>query len=535
MSSNIKLTCLITVLGIFLLLPLAAAAEESLGLKMEVPEYVFTNSANNITVKVYGSEERYAGKYLALYADQELLSAKQLAEGNQSVYQFSWRAEGLTKHEIRAVLADDQDITRILQEEVEERTAIINGNAGSSSLLPFTSGEAARGDFIFTLGDSRYSGQIKQSDVYSVRFLPELPAGAVVKQARLFTFWTWSHWGQMGVDPQMVLSLDNQPLIPDRQYSDRKGWGKFDYPSGTWTYDVTKLVAGKGPYVAEVKNRHPENFFCVNGIGLLIIYEDSMSEKAPLKYWINEGCDILMARPDSFATAEEATTWTYFDQVPDPEEVETATLINLVPSGDKGQNMLIFNKGIYQGLWTGNPYPDFSYNIQDVTRAIKGGKNEVGFRDLGDYMVPSGAVLLTRLKTAQGTGGKSDPPSGQTENVDNVTGIQSAAKDQLDQNKKKTPGEPEKKAPGSEEKLKQLGIKIDFPGDGLVRGKVLVRTGAENLTGPKGLTPTDNRGAILMLTTMLMALTAGFWTERAKLINCRKLDRRTICFRMVRR
>ena len=524
---------------LFLLFPLAVAAEELLAVKLEVPEQVFTNSANIITAKLSGGKEKYAGKYLGLYADQKLLEVKQLGTDAPPDYQFTWRAEGLTKHQIRVVLANDQDLTDIVSEDTQERTAIINGYAGSTSLLPFISGEAAKGDFLFTIGDSRYSGLIKQGDVYSVHFSPELPAGAVVKQARLFVSWTWSCWGDKGVDPQMLLSLDNQSLIPDRRYSDRKGWGKFDYPSGTWTYDVTKLIAEKNNYTVEVKNRNTENLFAVNGIGLLIVYEDSMSDKAPMKYWINEGCDILMARSDSFASEEEATTWTYFAQVPAPEQVAAATLINLVPSGDKGRNMLIFNKGIYQGLWDGKPYSDFSYNIQDVTRAVKEGENAIGFRDRGDYMVPSVAVLMLRLKTGDGSTEKTDQSAGKGENVGELTGSQAAAADVPDQDHNKAADVSEKKASESasesEKRLKEQALQSASLQEEHVKGNVLVKVEGENLSDAKGLYPADSLSSILMSVTMLTALMVGFWTERIKLINCQKLDRRTICLHMARK
>lgn len=503
---------LVIVLYLFLLLPLAAAAEDlSAAVKLEIPDYLYTNTVNAITVKISGDAGNFSGKYLGLYVDQGLLDKKQLDAGAPT-YQFTLQALKLGKHQLRAVLANDRDLTEVVSEDVQERTAIINGYAANSSMLPFTSGEVSKGDFLFTPGDSRYSGMVEYGDVYAAHYTPELPAGAVVKQARLFASWTWSNWRNKGVEPQMQLSLNNQPLIPDRQYSDRKGWGVYDYPSGTRTYNVTKLIAEKGLYTVELKNTNPENHFAVNGIGLLVIYEDAMSEKAPLKYWINEGCDIVWSSEVSHASPEEATTWTSFSQAPAPEQVASATLLTIIPSGDKGKNALLFNKGIYYGLWDGKPYSDFSFNLQDVTRAVKEGKNEVGFQDRTDYMVPSGVVLLVRMMTgtaggAGNTPGDSAGTAGTGGSAGGSTGDGSPAGDITDREN-------------------QEAARVEDSGEH-VKGRVMIKVGSEGLSsfinekglsGSTGLYKADRLSAVLMAITMLTALIVGFRTERTRLI-----------------
>jgi hypothetical protein len=338
-----------------------------------------------------------------------------------------------------------------------------------------------------------------------VHYLPDLPAGAVVEQARLFASWTWSNWHEKGCEPQILLSLNDQPLIPDRQYSDRKGWGQYDFPSGTWTFNVTKLIAQKQPYTVTLKNTNPENHFAINGIGLLVIYQDSTSEKAPLKYWINEGCDIVWSSPISQCTPEEATTWTSFDGVPDPQQVTAATLLTIVPSGDKGKNALLFNDGIYYGLWDSNPYADFSYKTQDVTRAIKAGTDEAGCQDRGDYMVPSAAVLMVRMLTGGGgSGGGSGGGNGGGAGNGNGNGRGTAGQ---------APGRDQQTTAPVASGLRQ------------VQGQVLVSVGSGSMaglmgtagSGSGGLAQTDYLSGILMAAVILLALIVGFWTERTRL------------------
>jgi hypothetical protein len=513
-----KLAGLILVANLLLLSPLAAAAADlpatEPAVKLDLPDYLFTNIVNTITVDISGDADSYAGKYLGLYADGALLDEERLDAGSKPAYQHSWQVKGLSRHQIRVVLANDQDLTDIVSEDQQERTAVINGYAGNSSLLPFTSGEAAKGDFLITLGDSKYSGLIEPANPYTVHYAPTMPPGALVVQARLFASWTWSNWRKKGVEPQMLVSLDGQPLIPDRQYSDRKGWGLYDYPSGTWTYNVTKLITEDDSYTVVLKNTNAENVFAVNGIALLIIYEDAMSEKTPLKYWINEGCDIVWSSPISLCTPAEATTWTSFAQVPSPDQMTSATLLTLVPSGDKGKNALIFNHGVYFGLWDGKPYPDFAVNIQDVTRGIQGGDDEAGFQDLGNYMVPSAAVLLVRMKAGSGSG-----DSG-------AAGTVGPGKNGGDTGTGGLPGQGVQAGSNTVD-VKGAVAQADG-GAAQVRGNVLVKVGGDTISfsgsGSNGLAPADRLSAVLMPIAMLMALLVGFWTERTRLINYRKLD-----------
>ncbi len=501
------IACLMLAPYLLLLAPPASAAATDLpAVKLDLPDYLYTNTVVTITLEVYGSSSAYAGKYLGLFDNQKLIAnVEQLDAGTPATIQFAWKAPRLGKHQLRAVLANDRDLTDVVSEDQQERTAIINGYAGNSSMLPFTSGEAPKGDFLFTLGDSKYSGMIEYGSVYTVHYLPELPAGAVVEQARLFASWTWSNWHEKGCEPQILLSLNDQPLIPDRQYSDRKGWGKYDFPSGTWTFDVTKLIAQQEPYTVKLKNTNPENHFAINGIGLLVIYEDSMSEKASLKYWINEGCDIVWSSPISDCTPEEATTWTSFDGVPDPQQITSATLLTLVPSGDKGKNALFFNDGIYYGLWDGKPYADFAYNVQDVTRAIKEGTNDVGCQDRGDYMVPSAAVLMVRMMA--GGNGTGDAAAGGTGTGGNGNGSGRGMAGNA-------PGQGKQATVTVNGNLRQVSgmllVKVDS-------GSAAGLMGIAGASGSGGLAQTDYLSGILMAAVILLALIVGFWTERTRL------------------
>ncbi len=148
-----------------------------------------------------------------------------------------------------------------------------------------------------------------------------IPAGARVKTARLYNTYCWSKsdFGDKYVpgDPAeadltfngATVTCQNPAAIPNPiyypsgavQYWDTKGQGytskKYDYPSGTFAWDVTDLVTGSGTYVATIANNDStptsKEYFATWGFGLLVVYEE---KKGPVnvEYWIDEGCDVLL-------------------------------------------------------------------------------------------------------------------------------------------------------------------------------------------------------------------------------------------------
>jgi len=69
--------------------------------------------------------------------------------------------------------------------------------AGDNPLLTYKHG-TLRGDLIYTIGDSKYSGRLHPNATYAVNLSIELPEGATVEFARLYTYWTWSYIGSNG-------------------------------------------------------------------------------------------------------------------------------------------------------------------------------------------------------------------------------------------------------------------------------------------------------------------------------------------------
>lgn len=257
--------------------------------------------------------------------------------------------------------------------------------------------ETIYGDLIYTIGDSEYMGELSPGDTYTVSFDLDIPDSSTVKIARLYAYWTWSHAGEEGAYPDIDIIFDGAEVKTDREYPDRKGYGEYDYPTGTYCYDVTDPVWGRGVYIATVENSATDSkAFSMVALALLVIYEDESGKK--IEYWINEGCDMLHMK--MIEHAEDAITTATFGGEIDKAEIQSANLLTIVPSGDNGENTLIFNDGIWDSVYAGDPYDDLAINERDVTEYVVSNDNMAKIEDDGDYMVPSGAFLIVTYKEA---------------------------------------------------------------------------------------------------------------------------------------
>jgi len=280
----------------------------------------------------------------------------------------------------------------------------VNGYKGDKPLITYRH-DTVTGDLYFSHGDSFYSGKIYPDGTYTVTHDVTLPDGATVEFARLYNYWTWSASGSTGKYPSMSLTINDNAVDPDAKYDDRKGWGAvYDFPAGTWAYDVTSQVTGSGTYTTVVTNTDTDSksFVCMDGVGLLIVYNDPNGQQ--IEYWINEGADMLSTMDTSGGvTAQEATTTSLFSGSVDLSSVESARLWTVVQSGGNDGNKLIFNTAEWTGVYDGTPYSDLDIDeARDVKVNLVASDNIAKIQAApeatgGDYLMPSNAFLVLNI------------------------------------------------------------------------------------------------------------------------------------------
>jgi len=327
-----------------------------------------------------------------------------LPSGASTVVSFDWTPDEVKTYTLKAS-ADPENAVAESDETNNELTKLqdvgYNGYVGDKTLTTYAH-ETIAGDIIYTYGDSQYSGKLFTDDTYTVNHDITLPTGATIKFARLYNYWTWSATGNTGKYPEMSLTFDGNILSPEVQYDDRKGWGSsYDYPSGTWAYNVTSLVTGSGDHTTVVTNNDTDSnaFFCMDGLGLLVVYEDLNGQV--VEYWINEGADIISTQKPASGglTPEEATVTSLFQGSVDLSNVDSAQLWTVVQSGGDLNDKLHFNNMNWTGVYNSTPYSDLDIDEEravedylttsDNTAWISGAPYPSG-----DVLTPSNAFLV---------------------------------------------------------------------------------------------------------------------------------------------
>ena len=282
-----------------------------------------------------------------------------------------------------------------------------------------------------------------------------IPEGKTVKTARLYNYVTWSTSDNdstyvKGAPAEADLSLTNvdtgvtwertckhgmpsydglsNPIDYGNgviQYWDTKGEYydcgiKYDFPSGTFAWDVTDLVTGSGVYTAEIVNADstptgmrpgkpydPYGYrerFATYGFGLLVVYENADPDAEPdTEYWITEGCDLLYNTSKYGVYEPIATTSAMFDKEMAGAEATLTTVLTAsdkwnLTDWDESKNMVSFN-GNEIGPSTAESYKAIGVNEFDVTGYISDSNTaESQDRDLGtgkgDNSVVSNAFLV---------------------------------------------------------------------------------------------------------------------------------------------
>ena len=362
--------------------------------------------SNSVNVTVANDGAGNTGSFnVALYANGAEVDTKPvsgLASGASTVVSFDWTPDEVKTYTLKAEVDPGNAVAETDEtnnELTKSQVVKYNGYTGDKPLTTYAH-DTITGDMIYTHGDSYYSSKLYQDDTYTVNHSITLPAGASVKFARLYNYWTWGAIGDIGKYPVMNLTFDGYALLPEVEYDDRKGWGSYyDFPTGTWAYNVTDMVTGSGTHTTVVKNTDsdPNAFFCMDGLGLLVVYEDPSGQV--VEYWINEGADMISTMDTSGGLMpEEATVTSLFSGFVDLSNVDSARLWTVVQSGGHLDNSLLFNAMSWTGVYDSTPYSDLDIDeARAVENYLTASDNTAWISGapypLGDYLVPSNAFL----------------------------------------------------------------------------------------------------------------------------------------------
>ena len=291
-----------------------------------------------------------------------------------------------------------------------------SGYTGGGELVNVAQGEVfGRMVYTSTEGDT-----LEPGEECTLGFDDIIPGGVDVDDieiARLFVY-----WGGMaglvsddGTPPKkFVPRLDEvdvsfngcNNLVKAGNYSDHPGGAtRVDVAYGLYTYDVTDCLNKVGNEVV-ITNRATDWPGRINAVGLLVVYRD---ENEPLiKYWINEGADVVWAGGPGISSDDCITTAIFDDVERDDLEDANVSLLTVLSAHSGlgamedptsgGDSLKLNGQSIGSvmstGYWKSVRGIHLTENKwEDVTDHLKRGDNLVEIQSKGSFMMPANALL----------------------------------------------------------------------------------------------------------------------------------------------
>jgi len=237
-----------------------------------------------------------------------------------------------------------------------------------------------------------YGGGWNEFDVTWNGTQPYVPAGATVKEARLYLPYTWDNSNMMPTN--VTVKFDGSDITSTYQhwYWDRGNfgeWGPFTY--GLLAYNVTSLYQKDGTnWVNFTRPGDPNTKLSLYGMTLAIVYEDQNISRKQI--FLNEGFDLLGADPVAYATNEsEATVYLEFTgPAIDTANAVRVNLITFVPSGEGPEgNLFVNGQEVAANVWNygalnqpvgENGLPQVAVDSRDVKSYLAAENNVIGIQ-----------------------------------------------------------------------------------------------------------------------------------------------------------
>jgi len=389
---------------------------ESVSTDAYLDKYLFTDYPYQIQVEIAnnGTNSLTSSFYVEFYLNDSLLARLpwlELAAESSVKINYTWTPSAAGLYNLRTKVVGNNIIVsnNNLSISLNVYDSSVNGYQGGLPFATYKTG-IINGTTAFTTGNSTYKSGLKQNESYYVTFnLTELNLEGQIVLARLFVYYTWYY----GANPQpyLKIQINDSPSTwrafnLDTSYKDQKGFGSYSLPSGTLCYNVTSVVSsGTSLYLLNITNvdstDHPTYGYrkvSIYGAGLFLVILNN--SKPTIQYWINEGCDLLIAKYG--APANQPLYYPYatstFSKPSLSGSIKNATLITVVPGGDGGHNSLIFNDVEWTGVYNVSG-SNIAVDLSDVSAAISPTTNNIV--KMVDYweasnngMTPSNAFLI---------------------------------------------------------------------------------------------------------------------------------------------
>lgn len=259
-----------------------------------------------------------------------------------------------------------------------------------------------KGGLLYSRGDSEYTSGSFGADGWLTHTVTwqdsdlSLPSGATVKKAFLYVPYTWDN--EHIVDTHTTVDFNGERISRSSWYWDQSNFGSYtNYAYGLSTYDVTSQFKKDETNIAVFTRSNPNyddpaqaaiyTKLSMYEFFLVVIYEDSTASRQQI--FLNEGFDLLGASLGYGTTPSESVANVPFTGMTiETGDMEKATLITFVPSGDSNEGNLLYNgNSIANDVWSwggsgtgANGGHQVAEDIREVTSKIQSTGNTFGIQ-----------------------------------------------------------------------------------------------------------------------------------------------------------
>lgn len=282
------------------------------------------------------------------------------------------------------------------------------------------------GGLVHSFGDSVYHsgsfgfGWTTYTVTWTAADLP-IPAGATVREARLYVPYCWDNSNQ--APDHVTIDFNTATDIPYQDwYHDVSNFGAYsDHVYGLLTYNVTTQFLENDVNTAVFTREGELEKISPYGFTLAVVYEDATATRKQI--FLNEEFDLLGASPNEYATSSaEATAYVPFSGLAvNPANVVTADLTTFVPSGEMNEGNLLFNGvTVATNLWDygSSDGPQVAVDTRDVKMYLSSTANEAAIQSTERASACMAAsqqfLVLTLTEDTPVAGFSADPTTGTT-------------------------------------------------------------------------------------------------------------------------
>jgi PKD repeat protein len=209
-----------------------------------------------------------------------------------------------------------------------------------------------RDGVVYSTGTAAYQGANWQSYSASFTAAPtganlNIPSGATILSARLYQSTNFDQ--TTGASALWTATFNGATVTPTATYTDRKGYGSYNYPSESVMYDVTGTFNKAGTNTWSLSYGSNLNV-ALYPTYMVVVFQDAATQTEKTIY-INDECDLLFSRATYNTNDAEAIAYATFTGI-DVSGMGSAKAIAFVAAvNEDGDSKFYFNNVVYDDFY----------------------------------------------------------------------------------------------------------------------------------------------------------------------------------------